>query len=159
MTIPVEKIPGGFSVDGLELKNGKCGCTSVLPCCYSWSKIRRSGNTFTYIGKTSAPDTADNFTWSYAVRKGDITVEVTMEDARDKALFSGYYPPRIEEWIERGWEVIKKDGDREDFALWRCSACRRLYKEQEQTVPFDDLPRDWQCPVCKTSRDVFEKVG
>jgi hypothetical protein len=43
MEVNAEKVPGGFSVDGLELRNGKCGCTAVLPCCYSWSKIKRSG--------------------------------------------------------------------------------------------------------------------
>jgi hypothetical protein len=41
MEITVEKIPGGFSIDGLEVKNGKCGCTSVLLCCHSWSKVKR----------------------------------------------------------------------------------------------------------------------
>jgi len=29
--VRIEKIPGGMSVDGLELRNGKCGCTAVLP--------------------------------------------------------------------------------------------------------------------------------
>jgi hypothetical protein len=33
MEIAIDRIPGGFSVDGLALKNGKCGCTAVLPCC------------------------------------------------------------------------------------------------------------------------------
>ena len=159
MTITVEKIPGGLSVDGLELKNGKCGCTTVLPCCYSWSKIKKSGNNFVFTGKATGPDTTENFNWSYAVKKEDVTVEVAMEDAGDKTLFSGYYPPRIEEWTDRGWEVVKKDGERKDFDIWRCSACRRLYKNQEQSIKFDDLPSDWKCPVCKTSKDVFEKVG
>lgn len=159
MEITVEKIPGGFSVDGLELKNGKCGCTTVLPCCYSWSKIKRSGNAFTFAGKATSPDSMENFTWSYTVKKGDYTVEVSMEDARDKKIFSGYYPPRIEEWTEKGWEVVKKEGERQDFGMWRCSACRWLYKEQEQRVPFENLPDDWKCPVCKVGKESFEKVA
>ena len=101
METAVAKIPGGISVDGLDLKTGKCGCTAVLPCCYSWSKVKRSGNTVHFTGKTTAPDTKSNFNWGYTVKKGDMTVEIDMEDARDKTIFSGYYPPRIEEWIEK----------------------------------------------------------
>jgi hypothetical protein len=102
MDISVEKIPGGMKVDGLELKNGKCGCTSVLPCCYSWSKVKRTGNTFTFSGKASGPDSTDVFKWGYTVKKGDFVVEVSVEDARDKTIFTGYYPPRLEDWVEKG---------------------------------------------------------
>jgi rubredoxin len=159
MDITIGKIPGGISVDGLDLKNGKCGCTTVLPCCYSWSKVKRSGNSIVFTAKQTGPDTTDNFNWSYTVKKGDITVDVTMEDARDKKISSAYYPPRIEEWVEKGWEVIKKEGEREDFGVWRCSACKWLYKDKEQSVKFADLPDDWKCPVCKAGKDVFEQIG
>jgi len=159
MEIAVEKIPGGFSVDGLEVKNGKCGCTSILLCCHSWSKVKRSGNDLVFTGKTSTPETNENFAWGYFVRKGDFTVTVSMEDARDKKIFSGFYPPRLEEWLEKGWEVIAKNGEREDYGLWRCAACKWLYKEQEEKVAFDELPADWKCPVCNAGKDVFEKVG
>jgi len=159
MGIAIEKIPGGFIVDGLELKNGKCGCTSMLPCCYSWSKIKRSGNSFVFSAKTTGPDTKDAFSWSYTVTKEDTTVEVSMEDARDKKIFSGYYPPRIEEWIDNRWVIVRKEGEREDVSLWRCSACKWLFKQREQKLSFEDLPPDWYCPVCKTKKDVFEKIG
>ncbi len=35
-------------------------------------------------------------------------VEVTVEDARDKTIFSGYYPPTLEEWTAKGWEISNK---------------------------------------------------
>lgn len=159
MDVLIQKIRGGLSVDGLELKNGKCGCTAVLPCCYSWSKVKRSGDTITFVAKAGGPDSKDLFTWGYSVRKGTSVIEVTFEDARDKIIFSGYYPPLIEEWVKKGWEVVSKDGDREDFGLWRCAACRWLYKEREQKAPFDELPADWTCPVCKAGKESFEQVG
>jgi rubredoxin len=159
MSVSIEKIPGGLSVDGLDLKNGKCGCTAVLPCCYSWSKVKRSGNSVVYVGKTAEPDAKELFTWGYLVKKGDITVDVTMEDARDKKIFSGYYPPALEEWIAKGWEVIKQDGVREDFGVWRCSACKWLYKNKDQKIAFEDLPEDWKCPICKVGKASFEKVA
>jgi len=159
MEIEVEKIPGGFSVDGLDLKGGRCGCTSILPCCYSWSKLNRNGNIFTFTGKTTTPDTKENFNWSYTVRKGDFTVTATMEDARDKEIFSGYYPPAIDEWTGKGWEVVTKEGDREDFGLWRCAVCKWLYKEHMEGNTFSDLPDSWRCPVCGAGKSSFEKVG
>ena len=44
MDFAIEKIPGGFNVDGLALRNGKCGCTAALPCCCSRSKVRNCLN-------------------------------------------------------------------------------------------------------------------
>ncbi len=159
MEIAIEKAPGGFLVDGLELKGGKCGCTSVLPCCFSWSKVKRHGNTFSFVAKTDTPETKDNFVWGYTVKKGDYIVEVMFDDARDKTIFSGFYPPKLEEWTYRGWEIIARNGDREDGTIWRCAACKWLYKEDKERVKFEDLPSDWKCPVCKATKDVFEKIA
>jgi len=159
MDIVIEKIPGGLSVDGLALKNGKCGCTAVLPCCYSWSKVKRTGNSIIFIGKSAEPDGKAPFVWSYTVKKGEVVIEVSFEDARDKKIFSGYYPPALEEWTAKGWEVLKKEGEREDFNVWRCAACRWLYKEQKETGKFQDLPDDWKCPVCKAGKESFEQIG
>ncbi len=159
MDIAIEKIPGGFSVDGLALKNGKCGCTAVLPCCYSWSRVKRSGNSFVFIAKSAEPDSKEPFTWGYTVIKAGLTVEVIMEDTRDKNIFSGYYPPALEEWTAKGWVVVQKEGDREDFGMWRCAACKQLYKNSEEKVKFDNLPDDWKCPVCKVGKNSFEQVG
>lgn len=159
MDIEIGKIPGGMTVDGLEFRNGKCGCTTVLPCCHSWSRVKRSGDVVTFVAKASGPETAQGFTWGYSVRKGGVTVEVNVEDDREKKLFSGFYPPRLEEFIARGWEVLSRTGAREDFGLWRCAACRWLYKERIQKVPFSGLPDDWKCPVCRTGKDSFEQAG
>jgi rubredoxin len=159
MDIAIEKIPGGFSVDGLALKSGKCGCTSVLPCCYSWSKVKRTGNSFLFIAKSAEPDGKAPFTWSYIVKKGECIVEVSFEDERDKKIFSGYYPPKIEEWTAKGWEVLVQEGTREDFGVWRCAACKWLYKDNDQNVKFEDLHDDWKCPVCKAGKAAFEQIG
>ncbi len=159
MELQVEKIPGGFRIDGLELKNGKCGCTSILPCCHSYSKVKKSGNHFSFTAKASNPNTSDNFKWGYKVKKGDFTVEVEFEDARDKIIFSGFYPPSLKEWTVKGWEIISSEAEKEDFNFWRCAVCKWLYKEKEQSVRFEDLPANWKCPVCKAGKDSFENLG
>lgn len=160
MEISIEKIPGGFRFDGLELKTGKCGCTSVAKCCYSWSKVKKKGeDLFEFAAKMTTADSADHFNWSYTVRKNGVTVKVAVEDARDKDVSSAFIPPSVREWEANGWEVVEKEGDREDGVVWRCAMCKWLYKEKEQGARFEELPDDWKCPVCKAGKNVFEKIG
>lgn len=37
---------------------------------------------------------------------------------------------------------------------WVCSVCGYVY---DGDVPFEELPEDWKCPVCKQPKSVFEK--
>ena len=160
MAIEVEKIPSGFRVEGLDLRGGKCGCTSVAKCCYTWSKVKKRGaDLIEFTAKMTSPDTSDDFQWSYTVRKEGLTIKVSVDDARDKAIYSGFIPPSVKEWEARGWEVIESSGDREDGAVWRCSMCRWLYREDKDGTAFDDLPDDWRCPLCKASKSSFERIG
>jgi rubredoxin len=160
MTPEVRKIPSGFSVDGIELKSGKCGCTSLAKCCYSWSKVKRRGEEFIEVtAKMTEPDTADTYQWGYTVRKDGFTVSVAVEDARDKEIFSGHIPPPVAVWEERGWEVLDRKGKREDGAVWRCATCKWLYREDAEGVPFEELPEGWTCPRCGAGRNVFERIG
>lgn len=103
----IVKSPGGFSVDGLEFRRGKCGCSGMGgDCCYTYSKVKKDGNTLIYEGKATAPSTSHNYLWGYRVRQDDVVVDVKMEDTRDnKDFFSGSYPPPLSAFKERGWQV------------------------------------------------------
>lgn len=105
----IVRVPGGFAVEGLEFRRGKCGCSGMAgDCCYTYSKVKREGNTLIYEGKATAPSTTRNYVWGYRVRKGDVVVEVNMEDTRDnKDFFAGCYPPPLSAFQERGWVVEK----------------------------------------------------
>ena len=37
---------------------------------------------------------------------------------------------------------------------WVCSVCGYVY---DGDVPFEELPEDWKCPICKQPKTVFEK--
>jgi rubredoxin len=152
MSLEIEKIPGGFRIDGLALRNGKCGCTSIARCCYSMSKVKkRAENLFEFSAKMTDPDTADTFEWGYTVEKDGMTVKVAVEDARDKIIYSGYFPPRLEDWKARGWTILEKNGDREDGAVWKCSMCKWLFREEKEGTAFESLAEDWKCPHCKAA--------
>jgi rubredoxin len=156
--IEIKKIPGGYSVDGFELKNGKCGCTSVIKCCYSWSKVKHTDeNSIEFKAKTTSPETKKNFHWSYKAKKDNITLSVSVEDAEDKVIHSGYLPPSVHELQEKGWEILESSGDKKDGVIWRCAMCKWLYKEANEGTPFESLPDEWKCPVC--GQRSFEIIG
>ena len=159
MSMEIEKIKGGFMVDGIKLLKGKCGCTSVVQCCYSWSKVKKRSTGLECEVKMTGPDTKDNYNWGYTVSKNGITVTVRVEDARDKEISSGFIPPSVSEWEARGWEVLDKEGDREDGIVWRCAMCKWLYKDNVEETPFENLPEDWTCPKCGAPKRDFEKIS
>jgi rubredoxin len=159
MPVAIEKIPGGLLVDGIRLMKGKCGCTALAKCCYSWTRVKKRGSKIEVSAKMTTPDTTDNFDWGYTVSRDGTTVTVSVEDARDKDTFSGFIPPPVEAWTEKDWKVESSEGRREDGTVWRCAMCKWLYKDDEEDAPFEDLPDDWVCPVCGAPKGDFERVG
>ena len=159
MKVAIEKVPGGFMVDGIKLMKGKCGCTSYAKCCASWVKVKKRSYGIELEAKMTAPDTKDNYNWGYTVRKDDTTVSVKVEDARDKEISTAFIPPPASEWEAKGWEVVEKQGDREDGTVWRCAMCKWLYKDNEEDIPFEKLPEDWKCPKCGVPKRDFEKIS
>ena len=43
--------------------------------------------------------------------------------------------------------------------MWECTICGYEYDEAVEGVPFEKLPEDWKCPVCKAGKNAFEKIG
>ena len=159
MVLEVSKVPGGLLVDGLLLKSGKCGCTSFAACCYTWSKVKKKGDEINFTAKAVSPDTKDKFDWGYTVTKDGATINVSVEDSRDKVMYSGFLPPAASEWVEKGWTLVEKNGEREDKAVFRCGMSKWLYKEKDQGTPFISLPDNWKCPMCGSPASGFEQIG
>ena len=43
--------------------------------------------------------------------------------------------------------------------VFRCGLCSYDYDEAAEGVPFAQLPHDWVCPVCSSSKDSFTAVA
>jgi len=41
---------------------------------------------------------------------------------------------------------------------YRCGTCGYIYDEDEEGVPFADLPDDWICPICGEPKSEFSPV-
>lgn len=71
----------------------------------------------------TTPETKDIFTWDYKVTRDGITVSVTVEDAHDKEICSGFLAPSVKEWEKRGWTVTEKAGRPRG---WHCVEMRHV---------------------------------
>jgi len=38
-----------------------------------------------------------------------------------------------------------------------CTVCGFVYDEEVEGVPFEELPDDYECPVCGAGKDLFEE--
>jgi hypothetical protein len=132
----IEKVYGGYRVDGLELLAGNCGCGGMSgsgyvtgDCCHTYSQVKHDGNHVHYLGKTTTPNTSNNYEWGYRVTKGDAEVTVQMFDTRDPKTFKfgGHLPPPLSAWKELGWQVVEQyerplEGTGEPMPEWCQSA-------------------------------------
>ncbi|MGV9142184.1 MAG: rubredoxin [Promethearchaeota archaeon] len=41
---------------------------------------------------------------------------------------------------------------------FECLVCGWIYDEEEEGTPFEELPDDYECPVCGAPKDQFEKI-
>ena len=50
---------------------------------------------------------------------------------------------------------------------YRCTVCGYIYDPKEGDpdgnikpgTAFEDIPEDWECPLCHASKDMFEKIS
>lgn len=85
------------------------------------------------------------------------------------------YPPVFKESYIHNEEVLKNDNRRTDhedsivkgnYKVWQCTICAFVYDESlglphEGIAPgtrWEDIPEDWSCPDCGTSKSNFEMV-
>lgn len=40
--------------------------------------------------------------------------------------------------------------------VWICMICNYVYDEAKEGIPFEELPEDWVCPLCKHPKKDFE---
>ncbi len=145
----VEKVHGGYKVDGLELLRANCGCGGLTgpggagmgDCCFTFSQVKAEGDKVSYFGKYTTPNTTNNFEWGYKVKKDGHEVEVKMLDTRGPKnfKFGGHLPPPLSAWTAKGWTVVAQfehplSGTGEPLPEWcasAASACVRPFVETE----------------------------
>jgi len=52
------------------------------------------------------------------------------------------------------------------MAKWKCTVCSYIYDEAKgdlennikPNTKFEELPKDWVCPICGVGKELFEKA-
>lgn len=52
----------------------------------------------------------------------------------------------------------KKNAPQVISEKYRCQICGYIYDNAENDIPFEELPDNWECPVCKATKTMFEKI-
>ena len=80
------------------------------------------------------------------------------EKGRGTPLLYAEYQATMKESVSEAFKEYKKAGqpsirqERED--TWVCGICGYEYNGE---IPFEELPEDWECPVCRQPKEVFSK--
>ncbi|MFC1825146.1 glutamate synthase-related protein [Thermodesulfobacteriota bacterium] len=45
------------------------------------------------------------------------------------------------------------------MAQYICEVCNFIYDEAKEGIPWEDLPDDWECPVCGSSKKYFSRLN
>lgn len=70
------------------------------------------------------------------------------------AMTYAYYHNVIKGKSPKNAPTYLPEEESSDTAKWVCSICGYVY---EGDIPFEELPADFVCPVCKQGKDKFEK--
>jgi flavin reductase (DIM6/NTAB) family NADH-FMN oxidoreductase RutF/rubredoxin len=68
----------------------------------------------------------------------------------------GVAPKNAPTYIDKS--KLEKASDGETYAKYECPACGYIYDEEKEDVKFDDLPDDWECPICGEEKTEFIKL-
>jgi flavin reductase (DIM6/NTAB) family NADH-FMN oxidoreductase RutF/rubredoxin len=71
-------------------------------------------------------------------------------------------PKTAKEAVEKETENVseKSQNDSKESsggAVWVCGTCGYEYDEATESVPFEELPEDWECPVCGVGKEEFSR--
>lgn len=82
---------------------------------------------------------------THTVFVGEVTEAVVLSE--EPSVTYAYYHKNI-----KPAPAKKEDGGK----VWVCKICGYVYDEKTEGVPFEELPEDWVCPLCKHPKSDFE---
>jgi len=63
------------------------------------------------------------------------------------------------DFVSARFMLVVYNPGRDTFCMkYRCNTCGYIYDEEEEGVPFADLPDDWICPICGEPKSEFSPV-
>ena len=94
---------------------------------------------------------------------GELVHSEVLDDSTDPLTYlhyrrekKGVAPKNAPTYIDKS--KLEKAAGGEIFAKYECPACGYIYDDEKEDVKFDDLPDDWECPVCGEEKSEFIKL-
>ena len=41
---------------------------------------------------------------------------------------------------------------------YKCQTCGYIYDEAKEGIKFENLPKDWKCPICGVGKEMFAEI-
>ena len=124
----------------------------------NWTSSNIADNGIPYItsgcsGYLSAKVVQSMDLGSHMLYIADVTDGRILSD--QKAMTYAYYHAHVKPKPPAQEKVQKTD---QKHAVWICQICGYVYDEEKEGIPFEDLPADWVCPLCKHGKSDFRKL-
>lgn len=138
----------GDKMEGLELKQGETGVPIVLNDAIAFLECKvvntiDLGTHIMFIGElvqaSILDDTKEPLTYQYY-----------------RQVKKGVAPKNAPTYIHKEkLQAQSHDGKPKQF---KCTVCGYIYNEDEEGIPFAELPDDWVCPLCGAEKSDFIEI-
>jgi len=135
-------------LDGMELRYGTTGVPVVLNDAIAFLEVK-------------VDETIDVGTHLMFI--GELVQAEVLDENADPLTYlhyrkvkKGVAPKNAPTYVDKS--KLEKASGGETFAKYECPACGYIYDEEKEGVKFDDLPDDWECPVCGEEKSEFIKL-
>lgn len=133
--------------EGSNIQYGETGCPIVLDDSVAYLECELVG---TYDAGTHLIFIGEIKNAELIADKEPITY------ANYRRIRKGLAPKNAPTYVDKSKIVQaepKSEGDK-----YKCNVCGYVYDESEAGTKFDELPHDWECPICGMGKDEFSLV-
>jgi len=135
-------------LNGMELRYGTSGVPVVLNDAIAFLEVKVDetidvGTHLMFIGELIQAEVLDE--------KAD-----PLTYLHYRRVKKGVAPKNAPTYVDKS--KFEKASGAETFAKYECPACGYIYDEEKEGVKFDDLPDDWECPICGEEKSDFIKL-
>jgi len=138
----------GDKLAGMEMRYGSTGVPIVLNDAIAFLEVK-------------VQETIDVGTHLMFI--GELVQAEVLDEAADPLTYlryrtvkKGVAPKNAPTYIDKS--KLEKKSDGVEYARYECPACGYIYDEEKEGVKFDDLPDDWECPICGEEKSEFIKL-
>ncbi len=134
--------------EGMDVRYGKTGVPIVLNDALAFLEV-------------SVQDTIDVGTHLMFI--GELVQAEVLDEQADPLTYlhyrrvkKGLAPKNAPTYIEPS--KLEQKSDASEFAKYKCPTCNYIYDEEKEGRGFEDLPDDWECPICGEKKSEFIKL-